>query len=91
MLRLEITVDGTVIGGYERLLHADIARRTEEVTCAGDYFAELCSRRGVFVVRRDSATRTKVIRDGFGNHIGEIPRAGWREPASRTSSPRSTA
>lgn len=78
LFRLEITMDGTVIGEYERSRYANIARKTEEVTCAEDYLVELYSRRGPFVVRWDSATRTKVIRDELGNHIGKIPRACWR-------------
>ncbi len=91
LFRLEITMDGTVIGEYERSRHADVARKTEEVNCAADYLMELYSRRGRFVVRWDSATRTKVIRDEFGNHIGEVPRACWRKPARQTNSPQTTA
>ncbi|NTW38478.1 MAG: hypothetical protein HGA44_01095 [Cellulomonadaceae bacterium] len=91
LFRLEITMDGTVIGEYERSRHADIARKTEEVNCAEDYLVELYSRRGMFVVRWDSATRTKVIRDELGNHIGEIPKACWRKPARQTNSPQATA
>ena len=91
LYRLEITMDGTVIGEYERSRHADIARKAQEVNCAEDYLVELYSRRGIFVVRWEAATRTKVIRDELGNHIGEIPRACWRKPARQTNSPRSTA
>ena len=91
LFRLEITMDGTVIGEYERSRHADTARKTEEVNCAEDYLVELSSRNGMFVVRWDSATRTKVIRDALGNHIGEIPRACWRKSARQTNSPQSTA
>lgn len=91
LFRLEITMDGTAIGEYERSRHADIARKTEEVKCAEDYLVELYRRRGTFVVRWDSATRTKVIRDELGNHIGEIPRACWRKPARHTNSPLSTS
>lgn len=83
-------MDGTVIGEYERSRHADIARKTE-VNCASDYLMEVYSRRGRFVVRWDSATRTKVIRDELGNHVGEIPRACWRKPVRQTNSPGSTA
>lgn len=83
-------MDGTVIGEYERSREADIARKTEEVSSAADYLMELYSRRGTFVVRWDSATRTKVIRDELGNHIGDIPRAFWRRPARQTSPPQST-
>ena len=90
LFRLEITLDGTVIGEYERSRHADIAHKTEEANCAEDYLVELYRRRGAFVVRWDSATRTKVIRDDLGNHIGEIPRACWRQPARQTSSSQST-
>lgn len=85
LLRLEITMDGTVVGEYERSRHADIARKTEEVNCAADYLMELYGRRGMFVVRWDSPTRTQVVRDEFGNHIGEIPRACWRKPARQTN------
>ena len=91
LYRLEITMDGTVIGEYERSRHADVARKTEEVHCAADYLMGLYSRRGMFVVRWDSAARTKVIRDEFGNHIGEIPRPCWRKPARQTNSPQTTA
>lgn len=90
LFRLEITIDGTVIGEYERSGHADIARKTEEVKCAEGYLVELYRRRGMFVVRWDSATRTKVIRDDLGNHIGEIPRACWRKAALQTDSTQST-
>ncbi|KQY46732.1 hypothetical protein [Cellulomonas sp. Root137] len=91
LFRLEITVDGTVIGEYERSRHADIGRKTEEVNYAADYLVELYTRRGMFVVRWDSVTRTKVIRDELGNHIGEIPRACWRKSARQTDLPQSTA
>ena len=91
LFRLEITMDGTVIGEYERSRHADIARKTEEVMCAEDYLVDLYSRRGMFVVRWDSTTRTKVIRDELGNHVGEIPRVCWRKPARQTNSPQPTA
>lgn len=90
LFRLEITLDGTVIGEYERSRHADIARKTEEVNCAQYYLVERYRRHGAFVVRWDSATRTKVIRDELGNRIGEIPKACWREPAHQTSSPQPT-
>ncbi|MFC0647122.1 hypothetical protein [Cellulomonas phragmiteti] len=91
LFRLEITLDGTVIGEYERSRHADIPRKTEEVECAADYLVELYRRRGTFVVRWNSATRTKVVRDHFGNHIGEIPAACWRKPARQTGSSQPTA
>ena len=93
LFRLEITIGGTVIGEYERSRHADIARKTEEVNCAEDYLVELYSRRDMFVVRWDSATRTKVIRDELGNHIGEIPKACWRKirPSSRGRNATSSA
>jgi len=91
LFRLEIAMGGTVIGEYERSRHADIARKTEEVNCAENYLVELYSRRGMFVVRWDKATRTKVIRDELGNHIGEIPRACWRKPARQDNTPQSTA
>lgn len=78
LFRLEITLDGTVIGEYERSRHAHIARKTEEVNCAEDYLVDLYRRRGTFVVRWDSVTRTKVVRDALGNHIGDIPRPCWR-------------
>ncbi|WP_273652893.1 hypothetical protein [Cellulomonas fimi] len=86
LFRLEITLDGTVIGEYERSRHADIARKTEEVACAGEYLADLYRRHGAFLVRWDSATGTKVVRDGLGNRIGEIPRDCWRKPARLTAS-----
>lgn len=91
LFRLEITMNGTVIGEYERSRHADIARKTEEVMCAEDYLVELYGRRGPFVVRWDSAARAKVIRDELGNHIGDVPRACWRKPARQTHAPRATA
>jgi len=91
LFRLEITMGGTVIGEYERSRHADIARKTEEANCAEDYLVELYRRRGKFVVRWDSATRTKVIRDELGNHIGNIPKPCWRKPARQTNSPQATA
>lgn len=91
LFRLEITMDGTVIGEYERSRHADIARKTEEVNCAADYLMELYGRRGRFVVRWNAATRTKVIRDELGNHVGEIPRPCWRKPARQANASRSTA
>ena len=91
LFRLEITMNRTVIGEYERSRQADIARKTEEVNCAEDHLVGLYSRHGLFVVRWDSATRTKVIRDELGNHIGEIPRPCWRKPARQTNSSQSTA
>ena len=84
LFRLEIILDGTVIGEYERARHAHIARKTEEIHCAADYLVELYRRRGAFVVRWDSATRKKVVRDELGNHIGEIPATCWRKAARRT-------
>lgn len=87
LYRLEITMDGTAIGEYERSRHADVARKIEEVNCAADYLMELYSRRGMFVVRWDSATRSKVIRDESGNHIGEIPGPAGEDPLAKPNDP----
>ncbi len=71
-------MDGTVIGEYERSRHAHVGRKTAEIECASEYLEELFLRHGVFVVRWNGAARTKVVRDAWGNHIGEIPRECWR-------------
>lgn len=85
LFRLEISMDGTVIGEYERSRYADIARKTNEVNCAADHLVELYRRHGRFVVRWDSATRSKDIRNEFGHHIGDVPRSCWRRPARYTN------
>lgn len=80
--RLEVKLDGQVIGEYERAQAADIDRKREEISCALPLLIGTFRKHGEFKVRWSSERNEKVV---FANkvEVGVIPKTCWRTPSWR--------
>jgi hypothetical protein len=80
-LRLMIRDGDQLIGEYERTGEKDIERKKAEIASAAADLVKLFRKHGPFVVRWDGIERTKVVKDEFGNKIGEISKEHWHKPS----------
>ena len=76
--RMEIFLQGTFIGEYERSQAEDIERKIREIELASDLLVEIYRKHGPFVVRWESCQKSVRVN---GLRVAVIPRECWQKPS----------